>query len=92
MDVITLITPVVEVDGRDRQVDIYNWHLAHPNQNWPPLVYWGHYVAHDNNRDAMAVTLKLTQNVGKTFVVVEGPGASRSARVGALPLRQHRRR
>jgi hypothetical protein len=66
--VITLITPVVEVDGRDRQVDIYNWHLSHPNQNWPPLVYWGHYVAHDNNRDAMSMTLKLTQNVGKTFI------------------------
>src|SRR5215475_11242943 len=28
--VITLITPVVEADGRDKQVDIYNWHLAHP--------------------------------------------------------------
>ena len=61
--VITVITPVVETDGRDRQVDIYNWHLAHPNQNWPPLVYWGKYVAHDNNRDAMAMTLKLTRNV-----------------------------
>jgi Zinc carboxypeptidase len=65
--VITLITPVVEVDGRDRQVDVYNWHLAHPNDNWPSLVYWGHYVAHDNNRDAMGMTLKLTQNVLKTF-------------------------
>ena len=66
--VITLITPIVEVDGRDRLVDIYNWHLAHPNQNWPALVYWGHYVAHDNNRDAMGMTLKLTQNVAKTFM------------------------
>lgn len=65
---ITLITPIVEVDGRDRQVDIYNWHLAHPGQNWPNLIYWGKYVAHDNNRDAMALTLKLTQNVLKTFV------------------------
>ncbi len=65
--VITLITPVVEVDGRDRMVDVYNWHLAHPNDNWPSLIYWGHYVAHDNNRDAMGMTLKLTQNVLKTF-------------------------
>src|SRR5207244_6647823 len=56
--VITLITPIVEVDGRDRQVDVYNWHLAHPKENWPSLVYWGHYVAHDNNRDAMGMTLK----------------------------------
>ncbi|WP_108472655.1 M14 family zinc carboxypeptidase [Rhodanobacter thiooxydans] len=66
--VITLITPVVEVDGRDRMVDLYNWHLAHPGQNYPRLLYWGHYVAHDNNRDAMAMTLNLTRNVADTFV------------------------
>jgi hypothetical protein len=66
-NVITLITPIVEVDGRDRQVDVYNWHLANPEKNWPPLIYWGHYVAHDNNRDSMALSLKLTQNVLKTF-------------------------
>ena len=66
--VVTLITPVVEVDGRDRMVDIYKWHLAHPGDFYPPLVYWGKYVAHDNNRDAMGVTLKLTQNVMDTYV------------------------
>ena len=65
---VTLITPVVEVDGRDREVDIYNWHLAHPGQNWPNLVYWGKYVAHDNNRDAMGLTLKLTRNVLQTYL------------------------
>ena len=65
---ITLITPVVEVDGRDRMVDIYKWHLAHPKDFYPPLVYWGKYVAHDNNRDAMGVTLKLTENVMNTYV------------------------
>src|SRR3989475_4771937 len=64
---VTLITPVVEVDGRDRMVDIYNWHLAHPGQNWPGLVYWGHYVAHDNNRDAIGLSLQLTRNVLNTF-------------------------
>src|SRR5438128_4081824 len=67
-NMVTLITPVVEVDGRDRMVDIYNWHLAHPNENWPPLMYWGHYVAHDNNRDAMGLSLKLTRNVLNTYV------------------------
>jgi hypothetical protein len=65
---ITLITPVVEVDGRDRMVDIYKWHLAHPKDFFPPLIYWGKYVAHDNNRDAMGVTLKLTENVLNTYV------------------------
>ncbi len=66
--VLTLITPVVEVDGRDRQVDVYNWHLAHPGENWPPLVYWGKYVAHDNNRDAMGLTLQLSRNVLATYL------------------------
>src|SRR5579883_2568771 len=66
--VITLITPVVEVDGRDRMVDLYRWHLAHPKDFYPPLIYWGKYVAHDNNRDAMGVTLKLTENVLNTYV------------------------
>ncbi len=60
---ITLITPIVEVDGRDRQVDLFRWRMAHPGETAPPLLYWGHYVAHDNNRDAMALTLKLSQNV-----------------------------
>jgi Zinc carboxypeptidase len=66
--VVTMITPVVEVDGRERQVDVYNWHLAHPKDTWPPLVYWGHYVVHDNNRDAMALSLKLTRNVLNAFL------------------------
>ncbi len=65
---ITLITPIVEVDGRDRMVDIYRWHLANPGKEWPSLIYWGHYVGHDNNRDAMGLTLALTRNVLKTFV------------------------
>jgi hypothetical protein len=65
---VTLITPVVEVDGRNRMVDVYNWHLAHPKDNWPGLVYWGHYVAHDNNRDAIGLSLKLTRNVLKTYL------------------------
>ncbi len=66
-NLITLITPVIEVDGRDKMVDVYKWHLAHPGQNYPGLVYWGKYVAHDNNRDAMGATLKLTENVLNTW-------------------------
>ncbi len=65
---IVLITPVVEVDGRDRMVDVYKWHKAHPNEKWPRLLYWGHYVAHDNNRDAMGMTLDLTRNVLDTYL------------------------
>ena len=61
--VITVITPIVEVDGRDKMVDIYKWHVAHPDDTWPNIVYWGKYVAHDNNRDAMGMTLALSRNI-----------------------------
>ena len=67
-NLVTLITPVIEVDGRDKMVDVYKWHLAHPGQNYPGLVYWGKYVAHDNNRDAMGATLKLTENVLNAYM------------------------
>jgi Zinc carboxypeptidase len=67
-NMVTLITPIVEVDGRDRMVDVYKWHLANPGKNWPSLIYWGHYVAHDNNRDAIGLSLKLTRNVLNTFL------------------------
>ncbi|HEX7938036.1 MAG TPA: M14 family zinc carboxypeptidase, partial [Gemmatimonadaceae bacterium] len=67
-NVITLITPIVEMDGRDRVVDLFNWRMKHPGETVPNAVYWGHYVAHDNNRDAMGMTLKLTQNVLNEYV------------------------
>jgi hypothetical protein len=67
-NVITLITPIVEVDGRDRIVDLYNYSKKYPDNPVPNALYWGHYVAHDNNRDAMGVTLKLTENVLNTYV------------------------
>src|SRR4029078_556282 len=58
----------VEVAGRDRMVDVYRWHLAHPKAVPPRLTYWGHYVAHDNNRDAMGLTLSLSRQVLDTYV------------------------
>jgi Zinc carboxypeptidase len=66
--VITLITPIVEPDGRDRVVDVYEWRKKHPKDTPMSPVYWGHYVAHDNNRDAMALTLKLSQNVLNAYL------------------------
>lgn len=65
---IVLITPVIEVDGHDRQVDLYNWRKANPDRVPPPLVYWGKYVAHDNNRDGMALSLALSRNMMRTFL------------------------
>ncbi|MGF7151510.1 hypothetical protein FHS96_005176 [Sphingomonas zeicaulis] len=63
-NVITFITPVVEVDGRERLVDTY-YYGKKTGKPKPPFMYWGHYVAHDNNRDGMGQALKLTQNVTK---------------------------
>ena len=65
---ITLITPIVEVDGRDKIVDAYEWRKKHPNETPMSNLYWGKYVAHDNNRDAMALTLKLSENVLNTYL------------------------
>ncbi|HKW88961.1 MAG TPA: M14 family zinc carboxypeptidase [Candidatus Acidoferrales bacterium] len=67
-NVIVLITPVLEVDGRDREVDLYNWEKANPGKPAPSLIYWGHYVAHDNNRDAIGMALELSKIQMKTFL------------------------
>src|ERR1043165_1781478 len=42
--VITLITPIVEVDGRDKVVDLYEYRKKHPNDVVSDAIYWGHYV------------------------------------------------
>ena len=65
---IVLITPALEVDGRDRMVDVYNYRKANPGKNAPSLLYWGKYVAHDNNRDGLGMALALTRNMMKTFL------------------------
>ena len=66
-NVIVLLTPVVEVDGRNRQVDLWRYREANPNRPTPPLVYWGHYVAHDNNRDQIGLSLALSRNMMKAY-------------------------
>ena len=67
-NVIVLITPTLEVDGRDRSVDLYNYRKANPGKQAPPLLYWGKYVAHDNNRDGLGMALALSRNQMKTFL------------------------
>ena len=63
-NVITLITPVIEVDGREKQVDTYYFNKKRAQGDARlPLMYWGKYVQHDNNRDGMGQYLKLTQAV-----------------------------
>ena len=70
-NVITIITPVIEVDGREKQVDTYYFNKkrrASGEQQMLPLMYWGKYVAHDNNRDGMGQFLAATKNVTRTFL------------------------
>lgn len=65
---VVMITPVVEVDGREKQVDLYRWRKANPSRPAPPLLYWGKYVVHDNNRDGMALSLALSRHVTRAFL------------------------
>lgn len=67
-NMIVMITPALEVDGRDRMVDLYNYRKANPGKAVPPLLYWGKYVAHDNNRDGLGFALALTRNQMRTFL------------------------
>ncbi|MEO5936136.1 MAG: M14 family zinc carboxypeptidase, partial [Terriglobales bacterium] len=67
-DSIILLTPVVETDGRDRMVDLYTYRKKNPDKQQYPLTWWGHYVAHDNNRDGMTLSLALSRNMMKTFL------------------------
>jgi hypothetical protein len=63
---VVMFTPVLEVDGRERMVDLYRYRKDNPGRTPPSLLYWGHYVAHDNNRDGLGLALKQSQNVIKT--------------------------
>ena len=72
-------------------VDVYKWRKSHPNDTPPSAVYSGHYVGHDNNRDAMGLTLEALAERAEHLPWLEGAGAARPARVGVVPLRQHRR-
>ncbi len=68
-NVITLITPVIEVDGREKQVDTYYYNKKLPTGSARlPLMYWGKYVAHDNNRDNIGQLLNLSKHVNRFFL------------------------
>ncbi|MFN8977935.1 MAG: M14 family zinc carboxypeptidase [Gemmatimonadaceae bacterium] len=68
-NIITFITPVIEVDGREKHVDTYYYNRKLPaGAARLPLMYWGKYVAHDNNRDGMGQFLSLTKNVNDFYL------------------------
>ena len=68
-NVITFITPVIEVDGREKTVDTYYYNKKLPEgATRLPLMYWGKYVAHDNNRDNIGQFLALSRHVNRFFL------------------------
>ncbi len=68
-NVIFMATPVIEVDGRAKVVDLHMGPRKDPDVNLPtrPL-FWGQYVAHDNNRDGMGLSLELSKAVVRTYL------------------------
>ena len=70
-NVVLLLTPVTDVDGRARVVEWYNRYLQdYDNEHYMPSVsppYWGRYSFHDNNRDGLQMTQKLTQDYVAAF-------------------------
>ena len=68
-NLIYAITPVVEPDGRAKVVDLHMGKRKDPDANLPtrPL-YWGKYVAHDNNRDNIGLSLALSRAITRTYL------------------------
>ena len=66
-ELIVVVNPVSEPDGRDKMVDWFNRHLKGRTDfdDLPPHSppYWGKYVFHDNNRDAIQATTAVTEAV-----------------------------
>jgi hypothetical protein len=66
-NIIVLINPVSEPDGRDKQVDWY-YRYSKARKDFddgfrysPP--YWGKYVFHDNNRDGVQISQAITKAI-----------------------------
>ena len=68
-NLVYMITPVVEPDGRAKVVDLHMGKREDPDADLPtrPL-YWGKYVAHDNNRDNIGQALELSRAVTRTYL------------------------
>jgi hypothetical protein len=70
-NVIVLINPASEPDGRDKQVDWYNRYTKGRKEyddGFPRgTPYWGKYVFHDNNRDGIQVSQELSKAIFKMY-------------------------
>ncbi len=68
-NMIVMVTPVLEVDGRAKTVDLAMAPRRGSEVNFPSRpAYWGQYVAHDNNRDGISLGLALSQHLARTFL------------------------
>ncbi len=70
-NVVTLISPVLEMAGRARMVEWYRRYLTGVTdlEESPPFMapWWGDYTAHDNNRDGLQLSQPLTRNYVETY-------------------------
>jgi hypothetical protein len=70
-NVITIINPVSEPDGRDKQVDwYYRYTKGRPefDDGFPRSTpYWGRYVVHDNNRDGIQISQELSKAIYRVY-------------------------
>ena len=70
-EMVVFIVPVSEPDGRDKVVD---WHrrfnadVYEGDDRVPGPPYWGKYIFHDNNRDGLQQSARLTQELTKLFL------------------------
>lgn len=70
-NVVTIINPVAEPDGRDKQVDWY-YRYSKGREEWSDgfprsSPYWGKYVYHDNNRDGLQISQALSKAVNDVY-------------------------
>jgi hypothetical protein len=70
-NVIILINPASEPDGRDKQVDWYYRYTKARKEYDDGFMrstpYWGKYVFHDNNRDGIQVSQALSKAIYKMY-------------------------
>jgi hypothetical protein len=63
---IIMVTPILEVDGRDKYVDTAMLSRKDPKAPFATrFVWWGKYVAHDDNRDGIGLALALSKYITK---------------------------
>jgi hypothetical protein len=75
-NVVVFLVPVVEPDGRNRMVDWYRRHgreIYDDREAIPRAPYWGHYAGHDNNRNALQLYLRLSEEMLDLFLEWKHP-------------------